>query len=200
MKVTEGLVELKLLSKRIASATANLTAITFKVGGVMASNEKDPAKFDALAVSGLQSVKDLIERRQGIKSALVLSNATTKVTVAGVEMTVASAIERKESIEFERSVLSNLVTQYNQATRNVEAHTTQIQREVDEQVKAMGSVTPEFIVDTRNNLLEQRKVLLHDPLGLLAKIEEMRKSIDDFEAEVDVKLSISNATAVLDGI
>lgn len=193
MKVTEGLVELKLLTKRIGVATSNLSAITYKSAGKLVSAEKDEVKYKALAESGLQSVNDLIERRAKIKEAIVHSNATTEVIVGGVSMTVASAIERKDSIEYEKVLLNHLVNQYNNATKSVESLTQQVQREVDEQIKQMGAVSPELVAETRGKLLEQRKVQLHDPLGLLTKIEALRKDIDEFESGVDTALSISNA-------
>lgn len=194
MKVTEGLVELKLLTKRISTATSNLSAITYKSAGKIVSAEKDEAKFKALAEAGLQSVKALIERRSKIKEAIVQSNATTQVVIGGVTMTVASAIERKDNIEYEKTLLNHLINQYNNATKSVESLTQQVQREVDEQIKQMGAVSPELVAETRTKLLEQRQVQLHDPLGLLTKIEELRKDIDEFEAGVDTALSISNAT------
>lgn len=197
MTVTEGLVELKLLTKRIAIATSNLSAITYKSAGKLVSAEKDEAKFKTLAESGLQSVKALIERRGKIKEAIVQSNASTQVVIGGVTMTVASAIERKDSIEYEKTLLNHLVNQYNNATKSVESLTQQVQREVDEQIKQMGAVSPELVAETRTKLLEQRQLQLHDPLGLLTKIEELRKDIDEFEAGVDTALSISNATTQL---
>lgn len=193
MKVTEGLVELKLLGKRIQSGVSNLNVITYESAGKLVTTEKDHEKFKVLAQSGLQSVTDLIKRRSDIKDAIVKSNAITKVTIGGVEMTVASAIERKSTIEFEKTLLNHLVNQYNNATKSVEALTQQVQREVDGQISQMGAVTPELIAETRTKLLEQRKVTLHDPLSLLMEIEKLRKSIDDFESSVDTALSISNA-------
>lgn len=193
MKVTEGLVELKLLGKRIQSGVSNLNVITYESAGKLVTTEKDHEKFKVLAQSGLQSVTDLIKRRSDIKDAIVKSNAITKVTIGGVEMTVASAIERKSTIEFEKTLLNHLVNHYNNATKSVEALTQQVQREVDGQISQMGAVTPELIAETRTKLLEQRKVTLHDPLSLLMEIEKLRKSIDDFESSVDTALSISNA-------
>lgn len=193
MKATEILVELKLLTKRINTAIANTQPISYTNGGVLASAEKDKDKFKADAKSSMDSVNGLIKRRMTLKSALVLSNATTKVTISGTEMTVAAAIERKDSIESERMYLNRLMEQYNTMTRNVESLTQRAQQEVDEQIKAMGAVNAELITQTRTSLLEQRKVELYDPHSLLKVIEELRNSIEKFEADVDVQLSISNA-------
>lgn len=200
MTCTEALVELKLLTKRISSATSSIQAISYMSGGVLASAEKDPAKFLWNAQANIQSANALIKRRTLIKEALVLSNATTEVTIGSTKMLVATAIERKESISFERELLRELSVQYANAIQDVERLTAHVQREVDDQVKQMGSVSGELIAETRGKLLEQRKVTIHDPIGLLSVIDKLRESIDTFEAEVDVKLSISNATTVLSGL
>ena len=193
MKATEILVELKVLTKRITTAINNIQPISYTNGGVLVSAEKDKEKFKANAKSSMDSINGLITRRTALKSALVLSNATTNVTINGVVMTVAAAIERKDSIESERMYLNKLVEHYNSATRNVESMTQQAQREVDEQIKAMGAVGAELIVETRKKLIEQRKVELYDPHGALGVIEKLRENIEKFEADVDTHLSISNA-------
>jgi len=193
LKATEILVELKVLTKRITTAINNIQPISYTNGGVLVSAEKDKEKFKANAKSSMDSINGLITRRTALKSALVLSNATTNVTINGVVMTVAAAIERKDSIESERMYLNKLVEHYNSATRNVESMTQQAQREVDEQIKAMGAVGAELIVETRKKLIEQRKVELYDPHGALGVIEKLRENIEKFEADVDTHLSISNA-------
>ena len=48
---------------------------------------------------------DLISRRNKIKSAIIMSNAKTVVEVAGKQMTVAEAIDKKSSIEYEKELL-----------------------------------------------------------------------------------------------
>ena len=51
--------------------------------------------------------------RKEIKEKIVKSNAETLVTIAGKEMTVAAAIERKESIKYEKKLAEELKNQLN---------------------------------------------------------------------------------------
>ena len=65
------------------------------------NSRKTVQEFLDDAVSKLQSANDLINYRRALKSAVLQSNAVTKVTVADKEMTVAEAIEYKNSISLE---------------------------------------------------------------------------------------------------
>ena len=69
--------------------------------------------FESTAVSDFQGLVDLMKVRDELKAAVVQSNAVTKVTVGGVEMTVAQAIERKRTIIFNEQLLAKLIAQYN---------------------------------------------------------------------------------------
>src|SRR5690554_4907003 len=98
MTITRGLSELKLINDRIQR---KINDARFAVGNKNNNKKIDGMtieEFNKNAKSQYQSIQDLIERRKKIKSAIVDSNAKTVVTIAGKEMTVASAIERKESI------------------------------------------------------------------------------------------------------
>lgn len=63
---------------------------------------------------------DLIKRRNAIKRAVVLSNATTKVSINGIEYTVAEAIEMKNhGVEFDEKMLAALKKQYDKALAEI---------------------------------------------------------------------------------
>ena len=96
--IHRALAELKLLDKRITKTIDNLKVITYKKGNKLEYNITEE-EFKAVVEADMQSVKDLITRRKEIKEKIVKSNAETLVTIAGKEMTVAAAIERKESIK-----------------------------------------------------------------------------------------------------
>ena len=68
--------------------------------------------MESRAKADYQSIEALIKRRNAIKSAIVVSNATTKIEVAGVKMTVAEAIERKTSISYDIQLLDKLKEVY----------------------------------------------------------------------------------------
>ena len=104
ISVTQALAELKLLRRRIQSATQSSEFIVLR-------HKRDvlvPADFATSARAAYQSYVDLLKRYKAIKSAIVLSNAATTVTIAGVAYTVADAVERKRAIEFEKEMLVTL--------------------------------------------------------------------------------------------
>ncbi|MFB8733012.1 hypothetical protein ACEQPO_01165 [Bacillus sp. SL00103] len=84
----------------------------------MGFNIKKKSKKKAKADD--QSIQALIKRRNAIKSAIVVSNATTTIDVAGVNMTVAEAIERKTSIEYDIRYLRKLKKVYTELVDKAE--------------------------------------------------------------------------------
>ena len=93
MTVHKALCELKTLDSRIQKCMqqnpfvfANKHANS-KVAGVSVGD------YCKEVQASYQSANDLIARRDAIKRAVTLSNATVKVTIGGKEYTVAEAIE-----------------------------------------------------------------------------------------------------------
>lgn len=149
-----------------------------------------------------QSVQDMIVQRAALKAAVVASNAVTKVTIAGKEMTVAEAIEHKTTIGFKSQLLVQLRKQHQLMSAEVRN-----QREVFEEklVKAEENVygRDKKITD------EERKVATDpvyvrsepssiDPIGLEDQIRALEKEIEDFKSEVDFVLSESNAKTTVE--
>ncbi len=102
MTVTDALAELTLLEKRIDSARAaldNNALIAVVEVGKVPTGYKSRQEHASQARAALQRVDALIARRRTIKRSVVLSNASTMVTIAGEEMTVAEAIEMKNFID-----------------------------------------------------------------------------------------------------
>jgi hypothetical protein len=101
MTVTDALAELTLLEKRIDSARSQLggnTLIAVVEVGKVPTGYRSRDEHATQARAALQRIDALIARRRAIKRAIVLSNASTMVSVAGEEMTVAEAIEMKNFI------------------------------------------------------------------------------------------------------
>ncbi|WHX45188.1 hypothetical protein QNH35_01415 [Bacillus pumilus] len=112
MTITRALSELKMLDKRI-----NRTVDEAVLGGLMIGKHiqhgfQHQEDIEKKAKADDQSIQALIKRRNAIKSAIVVSNATTTIDVAGVSMTVAEAIERKTSIEYDIRYLRKLKKVY----------------------------------------------------------------------------------------
>lgn len=186
--ITRALVELKTLEDRITKAMRACKLITFKV------REEDREK---LTPHNYQKVVDLIAHRKRLKAAIVQSNAVTRVQVAEENYTVAEAIERKRSINFERSLLQTMKQQLADTKQKVASWNTRVEQKLDRLLEV------EFGKDVKSNVenvqkisesyMKNNKAEVVDPLRLEEKIEKLENEITRFNAEVDLVLSESNA-------
>ncbi len=84
--VTDALAELTLLQKRIESARVALekgNLITVVEVGKVPTGFKSREEYEVNAKALVQRVQALLDRRRAIKRVIVVSNASTRVTVAG---------------------------------------------------------------------------------------------------------------------
>ncbi len=190
MTATRALNELKLLNKRITKKIGNSCFITSKTGETIQNTECD-------AVSSLQSVHDLIARREKVKEALMLSNSTTIVKIGKESMTVAAAIEKKSSIKYMEHLLAVLRDQrYNvkvDIDRDNEASQDRLDRLLESTFGKDLKARPSEITDISDTFWRTNKVELHDTIEIDRQIEDMDDYIDEFTSEVDLVLSESNS-------
>lgn len=201
--VTQALTDIKKLDKQIAKLTQSgqfiLVATKGRVSGF--GSVEEATKH---AKSSLDKIRDLMARRALIKSKLTASNAATMVTIAGVPMTVAEAIERKESIKQDENLLGMLKIQFNKATIQQQKHAEAVQLEITRKVEQVfgnaKKIDPNDTTYTAvcEQVEKANKLELVDPNSLATAIEKLEESIDDFRATVDVELSISNATTSIE--
>lgn len=204
ISITEALKELKLYDARINKAIA----ATKFIGAKKKSDDKigtiNKDVFDQLAVSGHQSIMDLIANRTKIKAAIVQSNATTMVEIAGIKYTVAQAIERKNSIEYEKDLLLAMKTQWSEANIRVNNENSKVDNQVNKMLEAfLGKDSDKKVSQTDLSTIsdqyrDKNEWELEDPLGLYNRMLELESNIDSFEADVDVRLSISNSITYIE--
>lgn len=192
LTVTRGLSTLKLLEKRIQKKTeASFIGINIS-DGISISDIK----------SNYSSVMDLIKYRNDLKAAIMISNAKTIVKINNEEMTVAEAIDRKSSIEYLKLLVNSLKSQLMDARIVVDNHNRNQESRLDALLEAnFGSDTKykaENFKAIADEFWKKNKAELIDPLDLPKKIELLTDEIDNFENEVDLVLSESNATTLLD--
>ena len=206
ISVTRALAELKMLGERIVNAT-NVFVPTYLAKGqgtkktVPGTNLTPDTATEKIQAS-YQSLKDLIERRNRLKAAVMKSNAVTVVTVGGIPMTVADAIERKRSIVFDEQVLTRMRAVYTQGLMNLEANNRKLGDQIDQAVLSAynnekGKVTPEQYEAVAAPRKAEHEMSLIDPLKLDERIQSMADAISSFKTEVDFVLSESNARTVI---
>jgi hypothetical protein len=197
ISITQALAEIKLLRKRIDSAIGSGEYIAMKTKKMMFDSDK----FIANAKSSFQSFQDLLTRYNKIKAAIVISNATTTVSIAGKSYTVAEAVERKRSIEFEKSLLDRMKAQYNDVKKRYEAHQVSEQARVERLLSVElgkdSKTSPETIKILSESFLAENKADIIDPLKLETTIKTMTEEIELFETTVDYTLSESNGRTLI---
>lgn len=200
MTVHKALAELKLLDHRIKKAieegiycVANKHS-NDKIGGIPLDD------YIKIMQGGYDKATNLINRRKAIKRAVVLSNAVTKVSVADVECTVAEAIEMKNhGIEFDKTLMNAMRKHYNAAQMQIKQENGKgLEERAEQYVTAIygqkeGKTNTADIEKVKSDFLTSNQYELVDPLRVLDKIEDLEKKINDFMAEVDSALSVSNA-------
>lgn len=198
ISITRALNELDLLDSRINRAIREGQFSTYRknTATTVLNGRKTVEQFNEEAKSSLQSIKDLIARRKLIKELIVASNAVTKVTVGEVEMTVASAIERKTSIGYEKELLSKLVSSLANANSQVERDNDRVESQIQGMNMAYISkdkAVSDAMLKMNEEYREQNKSVIVDPLNLESLIDSLRSDIEDFENNVDFALSESNS-------
>ena len=192
MSITQALAELKLLRSRIESSYRGVQFVTLKTK----RNDIDADNFSKRAKSAAQSFNDLMSRYSKIKSAIVVSNATVNVKVAGSEYTVAEAVERKRTVEFEKQFLQTLKAQLTQVKNTYDIEQRSLQERLDKLLMQELGKESKTNIDVVNSFTESfmrnNKVEMIDPLKLGDYIKERESEIESFLTNVDWVLSESN--------
>ena len=211
MSIHRGLKELKLLQKRIEKAIAGHHYVSMRKKAAEVVNGVPVVEIEATLVSNYQSVMDLIARRATIKRAIVLSNAGVQegtelrtISVGKYKMTVAEAIEYKNSIIFEMQLLEQLRAQYSRVLRTIETENMKAESLFNDNVSRMfgpeskQKLGADEIANLRKQLYDPNESVIIDPLKIKDIIDEMDKNIDLFMTDVDSVLSEVNATTFID--
>ena len=114
-------------------------------------------------------------------------------------MTVAEAIERKNSIEYEETLLSEMKRQYANASELVNKENKKVDNKVDELLATLiGKDSDKKISKEDQEAIEKpyrdkNEFELIDPIEIYDKIVKLEEEIDNFKSQVDTQLVISNA-------
>lgn len=200
MTIHKALAELKVIGDRIDKAISQGTYCRAnkhsneKINGVSIGEFKDQIQ------GSWDKVSDLIKRRNAIKKATVLSNAVTKVKINGEEMTVAEAIEMKNSgIIYKKVLMDTMNDQYVKAIQKMDKENgeTLAQKAENYVIGLYGSKEGKTNIDevekVRKEFINNNTFELVDPIKIKDKIDTLEQEISNFESEVDSCLSVSNS-------
>lgn len=208
MSVTRALAELKRLDDRLnRMATDQSIFVSVAVG--QGDKQKVLGVSDTVqnVVSQIQSNRDrvnsMIEMRAKIKSAVVASNAATKVKLGAREMTVAEAIELKKSIDVKRNMLATYRRQVIQANALVAKQNAALEAQIETNLATIygnekGKVDASMFEAIAKPQREQKEASLIDPIKINDLIKSLEDEISLVETELDFTLSESNAKTEID--
>ena len=204
MTVHKALAELKTLDDRINTAIGESVFVRANRHNNTKIFGKTIEEFKADSAASLMSATALINRRNAMKRAVVLSNAVTKVEIGGVEYTVAEAIEmNNHGMENLVELRNCLREQYSSVKRMVESENG------DKLVKACENyIQATFGTKEKINNpdieMAQKVYMTNNTYDIVTGldiekvIKELTDRIDAFKAEVDSALSVSNALTVIE--
>lgn len=201
ISVTRALAELKTLDDRITKATQH-GYVVITVGGKVVGTARTQDDVENAIKNQYQSFTDLVSRRNKLKCAIVKSNAETKVQVGDKEMTVAEAIERKNSVQFEQQMINSLAQQFRGAAAQVEKTNTDANNRLNQMLEVnLGKdrkTSEEDFEAIAKPFMAKNEAKLVDPLKLEELVEKLQADVDDFKLNVDFALSEVNALTKLD--
>ena len=202
MTIHRALTELKMLHKRIEGATGEVMAVV--------ANRKSNTKIGGIEINefmknmqgSYDKIVGLIAYRNRLKALVVQSNAKTIVKVGSQQMSVAEAIERKQSIEYEKKLLAKVRQQYIGAMQKVAIKNDALPEMLETYlVNILGNKdkqSPEEVKLHTETFMKRNEYELIDPLNVKKVIDTLEEKIEEFESEVDAVLSESNATTFIE--
>lgn len=205
MTIHKALCELKIIGDRIYKEQNSMPFVFVNEQANKKVQGVNLPEYIKLIESAHQSTMDLIARRDAIKRAVVLSNATTTVMVGGNKYTVAEAIEMKNhGLEFYKKLLQKMVFEMRTAKTSAEnANGKTLESRADGYIRNLYGTTDmkdmtKEATEEREKFIKQHTSELVDPLKLDTKIAELEKFIYEFSIDVDAALSTSNAVTEIE--
>lgn len=204
ISVNKALGELKLYDAKIKRKINGANLVAVEQEGRIPNSSTTVEEFKNEAKGAYQSILALIKNRNTIKAAVVQSNAETNVVIGGVTMSVADAIERKTSIEYDELLLRDLRKQRSDRLQSVEYINSRLDADADRHIETFLSGAQK---DTRDSVdleamrapYQKRKAsVLEGVLDLDKIITELEDSIESFLSEVDNALTESNVVTKIE--
>ncbi len=201
ISIHRALAELKLLDKRIIKSISDAPSfcVPIKNGDKTIGNDS-LENYKKKIKGSFDSTLALIERREQIKAKIMYSNAVTKVKVAGEEMTVAEAIEKKNNLKYKKQLLDRLKRDYYHASNRIEDENSELLDRLESFLKAtLGDNPSKKEIESVSELfIEKNELKLYDPLDIEKEITALEEEIDGFLMEVDFVLSESNSKTTIE--
>ncbi len=203
MTLHRALSELKLIDSKIEKQTAQLNVIGIYQKGKLVNQTTLQADFDKDAKADMQSILDLIERKAVIKSAVVEANSTTRLTIAGKEVTIADAINFKANIKFKKALIERLKGLYNSYVATLNRNNEVVKQNVQNLLTASfgkdaATQNANAVESIQKPYMDANEFHLSDPIEADKKQKALQEEVSNFEVEVDSCLSEINSITFIE--
>jgi len=207
MTLTRVLSRISTLKKSIGKEIELLEPVAVTKGHgesrIIVNSSSSVKDMEERIQSQFRSVLDKIEERLKLRRLLTLANSTVKVKIHNIEMTIAEAIEYKNSLEMDRVLLTNLRQAKMRAEMVITNSNTQLDAEIERAVQVAygnekGKVSEDQYAAIAAPRIAKHGAALLDPIGIQKQIDEIDKKISSFMEEVDFALSEINARTTID--
>lgn len=192
------LVEIKTITEKLSTFPIVVGVASNKTGLVEGTHDTKE-QFEATSQSRFDEWMALKEKLVKLKVARNLANATTMVTVNGVEMTIDQLIARKAMLPIMQTAVTAIIYQMNAAERTITKATADVNTELSKSIGGIGAAVDENQVQTLTNLYTKTVgKTVAKGINIKAGLEAMQKEIVDFGAVADYTLSEANATTMVE--
>ncbi len=214
MLVTQALDERDLLVKKIQDKINKTTFVDTirpnadKVYEGRVSSEE----FSKEAESSYQQITDLIDRYQQIESAIVASNADTRIMTSYGEFTVAGAISLRSRLrgtglyssktDFESALHNKMEKDFQKQVAFAEEKNRILQSTAEEMRLSILGKDTKVKEDKPLNVVEEyvreNTTELVDPLDVQKQMEKLTEKRNTLLTELDTQIKVSNATTFIE--
>lgn len=219
MLVTQALDERDLLKKKIVSAISKskLVAVKKPEGKNIENYSRvSVEEFEKDATADYQSIRDLISRYERLDSAILLSNATTTLSVASVEMTRAAAINLRRSMtsddgtDFKGRLIDEIKFQLNKANMEINKTIMTADRQREQMIANLTSKSTSgndkeksdnISVDALENVNKYCDGLVYklvDPIDAEETLKKLEFEREQLISNIESAIKISNATTYVE--
>lgn len=206
MNISRALAEIKRIDDRVTRLTNESVFVATVIGKgdkqKMNTSNDSVQQASAKMQSAFDKIQAEISMRAKIKAAVVKSNAVTEITLAGIVMTVAEAIEMKKSIQLKKVLCAQMQRQLVTARTTVDVLNAKLEQQIEANLATIyGSDKSKVDASTFDMVSkpqrEAKEASLLDPLKLEMKIEQLNEDISAVETELDYLLSTNNAVTTI---
>ena len=211
--VTQALDERDLLNKKINDKikTAVFVDVVKHNEETVMNRRVDRETFQKEAQSSFQQINDLIERYKNIEAAIVESNANTFIETSYGKFSIAAAIALRNRLrgdlkfdgkaDFETTLYQKMKRAYDDCITTMELKNEALAETAEQmRLSILGKETkvkndkPLEVVET---YVKENSIELADPLGIVAKMEQLKEKRDKLLTELETQIKVSNATTVI---